>query len=75
MSASTTTHAARATTAAVITLDNGTVTRRTDTLAGEEPLQIRVAGPDHDAIDIASRKSATARVTRSPWFHMCRRPN
>lgn len=53
MSASTTTHAARATTAAVITLDNGTVTRRTDTLAGEEPLQIRVAGPDHDAIDIA----------------------
>ncbi|MET0772837.1 MAG: formate dehydrogenase accessory sulfurtransferase FdhD [Candidatus Limnocylindrales bacterium] len=50
---STTLHSARATTAPVITIDHGTVTRRTDDLAGEEPLQIRAAGPGQEPIDIA----------------------
>lgn len=44
---------ARATTADVLTLDHGTVIRRTDTLAGEEPLQLRVAGPAQDPVDVA----------------------
>jgi FdhD protein len=48
-----TAHAARATTAPVITLDHGTVTRRTDALAGEEPLQIRAAGPGQTPVDVA----------------------
>ncbi len=46
-------HAARATTAEVLTLDQGSVTRRTDMLAGEEPLQIRAAGPGQDPVDVA----------------------
>jgi FdhD protein len=46
-------HAARATLAEVVTLDHGTVTRHTDSLAGEEPLQIRAAGPGQDPVDIA----------------------
>lgn len=46
-------HTARATTTQVVTLDHGVVTRRLDTLAGEEPLQIRVAGPGQDPVDIA----------------------
>ncbi len=49
----TTLHAARATVADVITLDHGTISRRTDSLAGEEPLQIRAAGPGQDPVDIA----------------------
>jgi len=48
-----TAHVARATTASVITLDHGAVNRRTDALAGEEPLQIRVAGLGQDPIDVA----------------------
>jgi len=50
---STTLHAARATTAPVVTIDHGTITHRTDSLAGEEPLQIRAAGPEQAPIDIA----------------------
>jgi len=50
---STTLHAARATAAEVLTLDHGTVTGRRDTLAGEEPLQIRAAGPGQDPVDVA----------------------
>ena len=50
---STTLHRARATTADVITLDQGTATRRADILAGEEPLQIRAAGPGQQPTDIA----------------------
>lgn len=50
---STAVHPARATTAQVITLDHGVVTRHADSLAGEEPLQIRVAGPGQDPVDIA----------------------
>jgi FdhD protein len=50
---STALHAARATIASVITLDHDTVTRRSDSLAGEEPLQIRVAGPHQAPVDIA----------------------
>jgi FdhD protein len=46
-------HAARATTTQVVTLDHGAVTRRTDTLAGEEPLQIRVVGAGGDPVDVA----------------------
>jgi FdhD protein len=46
-------HAARATTVDVITLDHGVVTRRTDRLAGEEPLQIRAAGPGQKPVDVA----------------------
>jgi FdhD protein len=46
-------HAAASTSAPVITLDQGTVTHRTDTLAGEEPLQIRAAGPGQDPTDVA----------------------
>lgn len=49
----TTLHVARATVADVITLDHRTITRRTDSLAGEEPLQIRAAGPDQEPVDIA----------------------
>jgi FdhD protein len=47
------THAARVTTADVITLDHGIVTRRSDSLAGEEPLQIRAAGPGQPPMDVA----------------------
>jgi FdhD protein len=46
-------HAARATAAPVITLDHGTIIRRTDMLGGEEPLQIRAAGPGQDPVDVA----------------------
>jgi FdhD protein len=46
-------HRARATTAPVVTIDRGTVTRRTDLLTGEEPLQIRAAGPGQDPVDVA----------------------
>jgi FdhD protein len=37
----------------VLTLADGVVTTRTDMLAGEEPLQIRVAGPGQEASDLA----------------------
>ncbi|MBX3029561.1 MAG: formate dehydrogenase accessory sulfurtransferase FdhD [Chloroflexi bacterium] len=46
-------HVARASTWRVVTLDGDTTTRRLDTLAGEEPLQIRAAGPGQEALDIA----------------------
>lgn len=46
-------HIARASTWRVVTLDGTSVTRRTDTLAGEEPLQIRAAGPGQAPLDIA----------------------
>lgn len=46
-------HAAHAATAEVVTLDHGVATRRTDSLAGEEPLQIRVAGPGQAPVDVA----------------------
>lgn len=50
---STTLHARRVTITDVITLGRGSVTRRADTLAGEEPLQVRAAGPGQAPIDIA----------------------
>lgn len=49
---STTLHVARSSAADVVTLDQGSVSRRTDMLAGEEPLQIRAAGPGQDPVDI-----------------------
>ena len=39
--------------ARILAVRGDTVERRSDRLAGEEPLQIRAAGPDQDAVDVA----------------------
>jgi FdhD protein len=49
----TATHNARTTTVPIITLDHGHATRRLDDLAGEEPLQIRAAGPGQEPVEVA----------------------
>ena len=47
------THAARMAGARVLAVDGGTHAEREDRLAGEEPLQIRAAGPDQEAVEVA----------------------
>ena len=37
----------------VVTVDGDVATERDETLAGEEPLQIRACGPDQDPVDVA----------------------
>ncbi len=46
-------HIARSTTAPVITLDGGVVTRHSDVLVGEEPLQVMAAGPHQPPVEVA----------------------
>lgn len=46
-------HVARTAATRIITVDHGTPARRTDALAGEEPLQILAAGPGQDPLEIA----------------------
>ena len=53
---STTSHIGAASTTIVLTLDHDTVARRADALAGEEPLQIRAAGPGQEPVDVAVTK-------------------
>src|SRR5262245_41912422 len=38
---------------AIVSVDGTTVTSRSDVVAGEEPLQIRAAGPGQDPTDVA----------------------
>lgn len=45
-------HVARSSAHPVITVDGGRVTHRTDTLAGEEPLQVMAAGPGQEPVDV-----------------------
>ncbi len=46
-------HNARSASASIITLEGGRPTRRDDSLAGEEPLQILAAGPGQDPVEVA----------------------
>jgi len=49
----TTDHIARTASVSVVTVDGSAVTRRRDTLAGEEPLQIMAAGPGQAPVGVA----------------------
>ena len=51
------THAARMAGARVPAVDGGTYAEREDRLAGEEPLQIRAAGPDQEAVEVVTMRT------------------
>lgn len=46
-------HRTGSTTVSIVTIDSGTVRRRRDRLATEEPLEIRVAGPGEEPVSVA----------------------
>jgi FdhD protein len=46
-------HNARSTAVPIVTLERGRATRRLDSLAGEEPLQILAAGPGQEPVEVA----------------------